>query len=439
MRNDHDYVLKHGGRDFTIDELKDARECLYRSTGTTRYTYKGPNEPASPTQRKSFCIASIISKISDLEKNGINPKIVCPAEELFRIMGIKNNDNSLSLEERVLRLEADVKVIKTATPANRADFPTVDMNTTYKASKRSNLLSEVVNNQGRPRSTSISSKRLRSEDSGNTGAWSDVYHKKNGENPGKRRKSYWGKNEGNQVSQELVGADVYEVFLSNYRNIATTDVVKNHFTNHNIKVLHIRQRSHPSKPVKSFVMRLAQKEDFDKVISVLPFKTGARWYDPNQYQSGVKMHYNNTVSSPSHLLDSQFTPKRTFTFRGSNSSAPPFRPFAPYERFATTTPVTSQADTPGSIYTTPIHRNDDSIVEGMDASATAEVSTSNTRAIEEFIALSNTELSTVNKDSAAIGITPLPVTVPTGAPQSLTRVQNEAIDLSPSTSNGSSK
>ena len=58
---------------------------------------------------------------------------------------------------------------------------------------------------------------------------------------------------------------------------------------------HVRQRSPLDNPVRSFVMKIIKKDDFDKIIEILPYKTGCRWYDPTPPEVGnrPKGYFNN--------------------------------------------------------------------------------------------------------------------------------------------------
>ena len=66
------------------------------------------------------------------------------------------------------------------------------------------------------------------------------------------------------------------------------------------------QRSRDDAIVKSFVLRLVNKADFNKVIKVLPWQTGARWYerqvrDPAQRAAP---YFNKVHRSDAYFLDS---------------------------------------------------------------------------------------------------------------------------------------
>ena len=193
-----------------------------------------------------------------------------------------------------------------------------------------------VRNSNLP-STPQSSKRLRSteEDS-----WVDVGKNGSVKLHQKRNKpSFWGK-EGTVASSDLSGAEICDVFLFNYKKIATEEVVRKHFEKH-VKVVKIYQRSRDDAKVKSFVMRLENKADFEKVVKVLPWQTGARWYerqvrDPAQRSAP---YFNKINASAAFYLDrpssgkvtpvSNF-PEQWFTpRRGSAAHGPSATPVTP--------------------------------------------------------------------------------------------------------------
>ena len=155
----------------------------------------------------------------------------------------------------------------------------------------------------RPRSSSVKRNRVPSDD--NSNVWEEVQYRRNGERPVQKRirQSYWGNDANNTTAAELTGADQHEVFLCNYKKLATESMVKEHFKDkHKLSVISVRTRSHPEADVKSFVMKLAVKEDFDKAMKVLPYKTGARWYQRGFNQEKKPRVFNNTSFSADFIL-----------------------------------------------------------------------------------------------------------------------------------------
>ena len=304
QRKDQPAIIEAVSKHFTLNEIKSAREALFRGAAVGRYSYRPPNNPSTAHQLSAHCVGSIISKLNELEHERDQPhiKIVCPAEELFNLMNVHmlmyNPVESCSIEDRVNQLEREVKVLKfSANSINqwKPKPPVTPVNS------RQNLISDI-RNSNYPSTPGSASKRPRSMD---LDPWAEVARKKNGVRPQKRSKpSFWGK-EGTVASTDLVGAEINEVFLFNYRNIATEEVVKRHFEKHQINVLKVYQRSKEGSDVKSFVMKIVNKADFEKVVTVLPWQTGARWYERQQSDPAQRpsAYFNKVRDSDAFLLD----------------------------------------------------------------------------------------------------------------------------------------
>ena len=287
LRKDHETVITSLCKNFGLDELKASPEALFKLTGTKRYVYKGPNDPATSHQKSAYCVASMIKKLQDLEHGlQFQVKFMCPSFDLFRLLNtvptnVGNIESRLAaLEQDQLKLselEKEVNKLKATQSASGGPSSTFAPSVsgypplalpTY--ASRTALINNVKNKQ-RPQTP----KRMRSED----GDFNEILYKKNGVRPKRNKPSFWGKQAESSVPSDLVGAEVNEVFLYNYRNTASPEVVKDHFLSHNISVVNVRQRSREDAFTKSFVMKISNKGDFEKVIKVLPYRTGARWYE----------------------------------------------------------------------------------------------------------------------------------------------------------------
>ena len=307
-RHDQHSVIGVVTQFFSFDELKHARKTLFeRDDPSKKHPYRGAPDTASNKEKAGHCAASIIQKFNELENKGSSVVVACAAEDLYRLTQI-HNSASFTIEQRILQLERDMKEVKSAAaaapatstlPIHRQPPPS------YAASSnRVALLNDVTKNIpfSRPRTPSV--KRNRSTSDENVD-WETAQHRRNGERPQskKSRQAYWGSDANTQAASELTGVDIFEVFLCNYQNIATNAVVREHFKDkHKISVISVRERSRPDADIKSFVMRLAKSEDFEKVIKVLPFKTGARWYQRGMNQEKKPLIFNNTSSSSEFIL-----------------------------------------------------------------------------------------------------------------------------------------
>ena len=173
-----------------IDELKAAREILFRNSGTKLYSYKGPHDPATAHDKACHCTASIIAKMQELDTNCQQTifKYVCSAVDLFRLMNLSNNErNGNNFEKRLQEVERDIKTIKSNSSLNSTNvhnqwpLPSVS-NTSGSAalpSRRWELIKEMSNKA----SVSSPNKRKRSDDN-NSDAWQEVARRKKAVKPG---------------------------------------------------------------------------------------------------------------------------------------------------------------------------------------------------------------------------------------------------------------
>ena len=68
FRKDKHSVIASVVKFFSLEEIMDCREELYRKTGCKRYQYRPPADPASTNEKSTHCVSSIISKCIELEK-----------------------------------------------------------------------------------------------------------------------------------------------------------------------------------------------------------------------------------------------------------------------------------------------------------------------------------------------------------------------------------
>ena len=346
-RRDEFHIIETTTQYFSFEELKEARKSLFEATELDkRYMLRFPQDITTNKEKSAFCANSLIIKLKEMESAGSAIQIACPAEDLFRISQI-NNKTFLNVEQRLTQLENEMKDVKAMKIQAIPSMHALPYSSVVKRNNepqpqhnsRANLLKEVTT-----RSPSIG-KRHRSEEEEQP--WNKV------ENKRPKRQSFWNNTATADTTTELLGDDHHEVYLMNYKNLATPEVVKNHFLRHKIRVINVRLRSRPESSVKSFVMKIECKEDFEKIIEVLPYKTGARWYISGwlDFQNRPRGHFNKTNSSPAFLLDSQHipttprTPSNIYTTPQTSSRSVSGRPSFP----ATATPTSSAVMTNSTV------------------------------------------------------------------------------------------
>ena len=280
LRMDRRTVITNVIEKFGYDEMLAARKVLFLNTGTkpTGYRYAGLNDPATPHQRMYHCTANIVAKLDELSHSDSKYSVsfLCNSDDLFRLFAIANRSSESSdIEDRLAKVERELSSAKVQIPTH-SEWPVVG---SVNSQNRVDFLKHM--NQNRTDLTGSPSKKRRlDEDTSGPGKsnWSSVQHKRNGVKPNNSESQLRGKPPKKSASG---GRVLPEVFLFNYSEDATPEVVLNHFKSRGVRAVHVRYRCHEKSESKRFVMKIQSPEDFDSVVTSLPTYTGCRWYDPD--------------------------------------------------------------------------------------------------------------------------------------------------------------
>ena len=272
MRNDQSTVIDTVSKNFSLEEIKASRELLYRNTGTRSYKYVGPHDPATTSQKSAHCVTSIVNKLKelDLQNKKYQLKFLCSAEDLFRLLNFSSANSGNIAEHRMSMLENEMRDIKSK--LNNANLPAPHVPSQIKGNQsmwpslgepasRINLLKHMSSASNA--SVSSPNKRRRVDETSDN----------NVRTPKPVLK-------GRPPRSGLRGAESHSIFLFNFDEEATEKDVWDYFHEQKVSVINVRFRCHPESAVKRFIMRIKNKEDFDKVVLSLPEFTGCRWYDP---------------------------------------------------------------------------------------------------------------------------------------------------------------
>ena len=292
LRLDQNAAITSTVLNFGLDEIKSARESLFRNTGIKSYSYKGPHDPATQHAKAKHCVASIIAKIHELDASNQLVRYVNSAVDLFRLASMFTNGDDM--EQRLRRIEMDIKYLKTTPQVqNPAAVPTPRYSKTPVSTNRQTLLKNMstptpatstsyVDSPNKRRRTGESLQEANGSNAKqaevlrdgkvNTGNWDKAEYKKNGHRPGSQS-TVKGKPLNNQ-------GDPLEVFLYRYSIDATPAAVLKHFKDEGVNAYHNRLRCHENSETKCFVMKIRSRDDFSKVVRALPEFTGCRWYVP---------------------------------------------------------------------------------------------------------------------------------------------------------------
>ena len=314
---------------FGLQEIKDARETLFRKTGTKNYRYQGPKDPSTQHARSKFCILSIIEKIEDLSKSGIVVNFQNSAEDLYRLsrmIASQSGDASPdcfkreNLEEmarKITLLTNDVNHLKSL-PHNKnsAEIPApryVNSNSSsfirgipapnVNAPNRLNLISSIefpgLNSPARARTQSTSAsdsvKRRKTVLTGinspattpGSPAWKTVQKKR----PRPEIDVHIPKGRPPKPTTPS-----YEVFLFRYSEEETPASILKYFKEVGASSAHhVRYCGGRHNGSNSFVLKFKEMKDFKVIIRNLPEYTGARPYTsepPNMNEDRPPAYFN---------------------------------------------------------------------------------------------------------------------------------------------------
>ena len=314
LRLDHHEVMLSTVLKFGLEEIKLARESLFRHTGTKSYSYQGLKDPSSPHKRGMHCVGSIIAKFEELNKSGQQINIVVSASDLYRLVIMFQNCGPAveshgkmdpNLTEQLSKLQSDVKYLKSLPHnINPAAMPTPRYSSSAVKNRKELIRSVNVNTPNKRRrieeSVSDNSVSTTPAKEGATNVpppspWNTASYKRNGRRPGSQP-PLRGKPPPAQSTD-------HEVFLFRYNEQATKEDVLTYFKNEGVSAYHIRYRCHESSETKCFVMKIRNRSDYVKVIMSLPEYTGCRWYvagPPPQPEDKPASYFNTgkRISGP---------------------------------------------------------------------------------------------------------------------------------------------
>ena len=339
MRKDQHSIIDNVIKFFTLEELLHCRKQLFLITGCKKYTYRPPNDPATTDEKAKHCIRSIISKCEDLVNSGIELNIVCDSDDIFRIShlllnkdddGVKKNEEH---EKRLAVLELKVKILEkrcntpvTSDPAP-IQFPPLNQDSVPSSriasgglpsaarNSRSNLLSDIVSRNMRSQVPGSVKRRRTSENTNDN--WSTVQPRRR--NNDRRNSVVWGSNNKSNVNQPtttLKGAQSHEIFLCNFENTASEEEVAKYFKECGVNFTNVKQASHPDSYIKSFVMKVTDRNQYDLVCDALPPRCGARWFKRRRFSPDQNSHPREFTLSRSP--ENNVTPARQIRRQSDN-------------------------------------------------------------------------------------------------------------------------
>ena len=314
---------------FGLQEIKEARETLFRKTGTLNYRYQGPKDPSTQNAKSKFCVLSIIQKIEELGNRGVIVNFCNSSEDLYRLSKMIANqsgdstpdcfkrENLEEMSRKITLLTNDVNHLKSlphnknsaAIPAPRflnnnsgsssRGIPAPDFNVPNRLSllnsiefpglcspARARAQSNGASNSIKRRRTALTDNNSPSTTTGSP-AWKTVQKKRSrpeldihipkGRPPKPTTPSY-------------------ELFLFRYSEDETPGSILKYFKEIGASsVHHVRYCGSRHNGSKSFVLKFKEMNDFKVIIRNLPEYTGARPYTsepPNLNEDRPPAYFN---------------------------------------------------------------------------------------------------------------------------------------------------
>ena len=208
----------------------------------------------------------------------------------------------------------------------RANIPSsnnapVGLPTTHNS--RSNLLSEIVSRNRRPQAPGSVKRRRTSENSNDN--WITVQSRRRKND--RRNSVVWGGSNNanvNQPATTLKSAPNHEIFLCNFDNSASEEEVAKYFKECGVRFTNVKQASHPDSYVKSFVMKVTDRNQYDLVCEFLPPRCGARWFKRRRFNPDNQNPYSRDFT-PRRSDENEVTPARQiqrYSDNGDTNSSP---------------------------------------------------------------------------------------------------------------------
>ena len=291
FRISKDDVVKDTVANFPLSDIKEAREILFKQTGSKTYRYQGPKDPATSHEKSRHAVLGIMQKIDDLANSGVHVKFYNSAEDLFRLsnmmisQSISKASDDFSKEKfddmgrTIQSLVDDVRYLKSL-PHNikTADIPmprSVPQNPWFKPKdfpgldSPSRSTSANVSSHKRRKFVNVK-KALPNSPLVTPGspAWEVVQRKRN-----KPDVEHVPKGRPPPVKKS------HEVFLFRYMDDETPASVLKYFKDVGVQSAHhARYCCSEFSSSKSFVLRFRDINEFKYIIRALPEYTGCRWY-----------------------------------------------------------------------------------------------------------------------------------------------------------------
>jgi hypothetical protein len=320
LSRDEHHILDIVSAQYELPVVLAARKILFVwHEPELQYGYRGPHTAKLEKQKVIEASRGIIEKMKSLDSKGEMPMILCPSDELHKVVPISTRG---PMEERLNTIEQSMTNLKSTIEDMKLYRPAMDTN-----SYHNHPMPALPLHMREQMNSSRGTKRVRIEDAPDLSeppvwpSWNgDVdsdnessvasgsstcfefprSHRRHlarrnhiqnnigGNNQQvvssgvRRRESIWGKGTEGPADGSSLSGPPPEIFVHNCRITVERENVADHFNASGVQVLEVKKVSHQEAARHSFVMTVATKADFDKVIegSIVPTGIAVRRYFP---------------------------------------------------------------------------------------------------------------------------------------------------------------
>ena len=313
---DKNYIKGKVTSSFSLDQLKEARERLFKYAEPTKeYGYRGPNGK-NDRNRLNDAFDGIYTKLVKLDAEDKMPIFSVPSSDLLKLLTITSHEKEpTNYDEKFLQISKDIDELKqtfhsvvtviTSTsqppPAVKSIPPSVRQRLLSTGSKRSasdmsdedeisHIETDTQASEGYtyPRQHRRKVKRTKpSSPDSSKPSYSSMAQKKKEKPP-----STWGK----MKSTSSFRGAVPDVFIYNCHSEVTKEDISDWCQMNNIGLKSIEKKSHQLARRTSFVLSVDTKDNYDLILdgSILPEGVAARKFIPPKWKPEEKSNITNS-------------------------------------------------------------------------------------------------------------------------------------------------
>ncbi len=337
LSRDEHYILNTVSAKYELPVVLAARKILFEwHEPEKRYGYNGPHNARIEKQKVLEATKGIIEKMKGLDCRGEMPMILCPSDELHKIVPMLDDD---PMSARLTKIEHDITELKTMAafvphPITSLPHHMTENRNAYRNPKRVRMMEEPSNVSdnvstipavitGDSDAESVSSqvsesfiiprynRKIMNRNARAAAQGDKISGDVSQRTMSRRMQTVWGNGEEGPADGSELSGPPPDIFIHNCRSNVSHDSVGSHFTACGIHVVEIKKVSHPEATRQSFVMTVGTQKDYNIVMEgkIVPTGIGVRRYFPprRNFQGGTFDNASSGASNTSAQMDTQIS------------------------------------------------------------------------------------------------------------------------------------